>query len=883
VTSSSSQSPLGPGSRLGPYEITTQLGSGGMDEVYRATDTRLHRDVAIKVLPPTFTADPERLARFEREAQLLAQLNHPNIAAIHGLEESGGIRALVMELVEGPTLADRLAHGALPLEESLAIARRIAQALEEAHQKGIVHRDLKPQNVKASVDGKVKVLDFGLAKAMDPVGGAAGTPSQLAQSPTLTLGATAQGVILGTAAYMSPEQARGLPVDKRADIWAFGVLAFEMLTGQTAFAAATVTDTLAAVLTREIDWSALPATVPPALRRLLRRCLERDPRNRLHDIADARIVLAEIERGDADFAEHPSGEPGRGGALGARGWVAVAIVASLAGAAIGRWVAPAPRSADSAGSAPRYVRLTNETGYVHSARFTPDGESVVFGEAQVGAPVRLFSSLATSPGARRFDLPSADVVGISRDSRMALLLDRRHEGSWLRVGTLAQASLAGGAVRPMAERAYDAAISPNGDSFAIVRQVGAVQRLEYPLGTVLYETSGWISSPRISRDGRRVAFADHPIRGDDQGYVSVAEGRGSVLRVSGLTNFLHGVVWSADGEEVLASHGNVDAGTYFREYRLNGEARDLLSSPGFMRIHDVSADGRLLLTADAYEVATEGRLATGAGAVDHYASWVGESFAGISDDGRLAAGQSGALGEDNEYQAFYRSSEAASGAPPVMVGSGSALGLSPDGEWVFVANALSDRSILRAEPTRAGETRRFDLGDLVPNTSATGRLTATRDGRRVSFLAAREGELERGYVFDLEGDGAPRPVTGAGASRLLLSPSGDRVVALDAEAVLRLYDVEGGAVVAVSGVRAGEVPVAWSSNGDAIFVWDRTMPVRVDRLDLATGRREPAIEWKPRDPNGMLYALLTVSTDAKYFIVRYRRGRSSLVVAELGP
>jgi len=274
-----------------------------MGEVYRATDTKLRREVAIKVLPDAFTQDAERLARFEREAQVLAQLHHPHIASIFGLEESSGVRALVMELVEGPTLADRLKDGPLSIEESLSIARQIAEALEEAHEKGIVHRDLKPQNVKAPRDGKVKVLDFGLAKAMDQAATASGSdPSRsptLINSPTLTsVQGTQLGMILGTAAYMAPEQARGGSIDRRADIWAFGVVLYEMLTGRSLFGADTVSDTLAGVLKSEIDLSKLPAGTPAAVRELLRRCLERNPKNRLRDIGDARLVLAETKHED---------------------------------------------------------------------------------------------------------------------------------------------------------------------------------------------------------------------------------------------------------------------------------------------------------------------------------------------------------------------------------------------------------------------------------------------------------------------------------------------------------------------------------------------------------------------------------------------------------
>jgi eukaryotic-like serine/threonine-protein kinase len=280
------------GTRLGPYEITAKLGEGGMGEVYRATDSKLKREVAVKVLPAAFTEDPARLARFEREAQLLAQLQHPNIAAIYGLEESSGVHALVMELVEGPTLAERLAAGPLQFAEALRIARHIAEALEEAHDKGIIHRDLKPQNIKAAPDGKVKLLDFGLAKALDPAGGAVAPDS--ANSPTMTgPPGSAPGVILGTAAYMSPEQARGGAVDKRADIWAFGVVLYEMLTGERLFQGESSLDTLAAVIGKELDLARLPGATPARLRELLRHCLERNPKNRLHDMADARLELEE--------------------------------------------------------------------------------------------------------------------------------------------------------------------------------------------------------------------------------------------------------------------------------------------------------------------------------------------------------------------------------------------------------------------------------------------------------------------------------------------------------------------------------------------------------------------------------------------------------------
>src|SRR5213596_3611536 len=302
---------LAAGGKLGPYEILAPLGAGGMGEVYRARDNRLCREVALKVLPAAMANDAERMARFQREAQMLASLNHPNIASIYGLEESGGVRALVMELVEGPTLAERIATrargdsagaglapsarahqaGPLPLEEALGIAKQIAEALEAAHERGIIHRDLKPANIKVTEGGAVKVLDFGLAKAFNPQDSAANLNEN--NSPTLGIAATQAGAIVGTAAYMSPEQTRGKPVDKRTDIWSFGCVLYEMLAGQRAFAAETVSDTIAAILGRDPDWQALPVATPTKILDLLRRCLQKDAKLRLHDIADARIEIEE--------------------------------------------------------------------------------------------------------------------------------------------------------------------------------------------------------------------------------------------------------------------------------------------------------------------------------------------------------------------------------------------------------------------------------------------------------------------------------------------------------------------------------------------------------------------------------------------------------------
>ena len=370
---------LTPGTRLGVYDITAAIGEGGMGQVYRATDARLKRQVAIKVLPPSLAVDADRLARFQREAEVLASLNHPNIAAIYGLEESGGMTALVMELVEGDDLSQRIARGAIPLDDALPIAKQIAEALEAAHEQGIIHRDLKPANIKVRGDGTVKVLDFGLARAMDP---AAASGANVANSPTLTAHATALGMIMGTAAYMAPEQAKGKTVDRRADIWAFGVVLYEMLAGRAAFAGDTVTDIIAAVVTREPDWTALPAATPASIRRLLARCLERDPKRRVRDIGDVRLEIDEaIARGSSDArpAESVTG-PARSGTW-QTGKLAWAVLGGALGAALAAglaWSGVWPRTRPSESHPLRVSIVHTEGSEVAAPAISPDGRRIAY-------------------------------------------------------------------------------------------------------------------------------------------------------------------------------------------------------------------------------------------------------------------------------------------------------------------------------------------------------------------------------------------------------------------------------------------------------------------------------------------------------------------------
>ena len=376
------------GSRLGHYDVTALIGEGGMGQVYQATDTKLNRQVALKILPEAFATDPDRLARFQREAQVLASLNHPNIAQIHGIEESEGTRALVLELVEGPTLADRIAKGPIPVDEALPIAKQIAEALEAAHEAGVIHRDLKPANIKVKDDGTVKVLDFGLAKALDTA-----PASDPDQSPTLTAAATQMGVIMGTAAYMSPEQARGKPVDKRADIWSFGVVLYEMLTGQRAFQGEDVSLTLASVMKSDVNVATLPPDLPANVRTVLRRCLEKDASQRIRDIGDVRLAMAGVFETPVSAAAEPTA------AQQVQVWqrpvavVAIVAVAVLITAlAVSTMMRPEPITANLVSFAivPPDTAPLRITSITRDITISLDGTQVVYAATSVGTGPQLY-------------------------------------------------------------------------------------------------------------------------------------------------------------------------------------------------------------------------------------------------------------------------------------------------------------------------------------------------------------------------------------------------------------------------------------------------------------------------------------------------------------
>jgi hypothetical protein len=854
---------IAPGTRLGPYEILAPLGAGGMGEVWRARDTTLDREVALKFLPASFADDAERLARFDREAKVLASLNHAGIAAIYGFHEHDGHRFLAMELVPGVDLAERLRSGRLSVAEAIDVALQIAEALEAAHERGVVHRDLKPANVKLTPDGKVKVLDFGLAKALDAAASSGGA-RDASTSPTITSLGTVSGVILGTAAYMSPEAARGRTVDKRADIWAFGCILYEMLSGKLAFPGETVSDTMAAVLTREPDGAALPAPTSPRLRELLARCLRKDPKERLRDIGDARLELREATRADRSFEAAPaaaSKTPLRWtyGALGL-----VTIVAALAGLLAGR------RAIDT--RPPVFRPLTTGNGVVYSARFTPDGATVIFGAAFEGHPLALYSMRADGVESRPLDVPGADVAGISRDSRLALLIGRRHEGSWLRTGTLAHVALTGGTPRELLEDTFDADISPDGNQFAVVLGDGGEQVLQYPIGKEVFRTHGWVGQPRIAPDGRRVAFVDHRIWGDDLGEIKMLGADGKVERLAPEQQYTQGLCWSRDGKTVWYSNADDFAGGQVYAVEPGGAPRLMARVPYLLRVQDVAADGRVLLLIDDTWATLAGQLA-GDASERIYSFWSNDTVAGIADDGSSYAGTDNAV-VNGDYTVFFRRGE----SPPVRLGPGLAVGVTPDAKSVLATTMAGSPRGLTLLPVGPGQPRPLDLDGVSYRGLAGQPVQFSRDGRRFAFVGGKEGEERAAWVLDLA-DGVPRKASPEGATGAIISPDGTKVVVGDP--VRGMYVVSSAGNAPVPGAPRQDVPLGWMADGSAVLSWDKTLPPRIFKTDLLGGRRELFRELRPVDPIGTVYAWLFVSPDGRYYLQRCRRMRSSVVLMTL--
>jgi eukaryotic-like serine/threonine-protein kinase len=812
-------------SRIGVYELQVLLGKGGMGEVYRARDTRLGRDVAIKILPERFKVDPERVGRFEREGKLLAALNHPNIGTLYGVEEADGKKALVLELVDGVVLADRIDSGPLPLKEALPIARQIADALDAAHEKGIVHRDLKPRNVGLTRDGIVKVLDFGLAKLVT------GDDAEQHKSDgeISTAGGTEEGAIRGTAAYMSPEQARGFPVDKRTDIWAFGCVLYEMLTGRRAFPGATYSDTVTRVLEYEPDWTALPASTPPNIVRLLERCVEKEAKRRLRDIGDARIELDDALGTERSPAAATRAQPIH------RRWRALAIAAGVmlpAGIAAALWLAQPVHAS--------FEQLTFHRARIGGARFVSSGAAVVYSEASQGDALEISRlDFADSPLSRPLNYPVRSEVLAARAGELALSLNRRFVIGERFVGTLAIAPLGGGTPRETEENIEEADWDAAGTQLAVVRASDGLTQssIEFPIGRVLYKTNHSIRFLRVSPDGQRLAFVEEALARGVGGHLGIVDLNGKVTELTRDWDSVRGLAWSAGGHEIWYAAGAARSNRALRAVTLDRKERLVLDAPGSLTLWDITADGRVLLSRDEERRAV---VAVRPGeTIERDLSLFDDSgLVAISADGKwVLCGDRGFV--------FLRATDGS--APLQLLEDGLADDISPDGKEILAT--IEAGHTLVVVPKGTGNPRR------LPKLEGFDVYRGAKwfpDGRRVLFTGSETGKDSRSYVQDVNG-GLPKPLTPEDTRGLAISPAGDMVAVVGGQPEeMSIWPMTGGQPRKVSGFKQDDRPVAWSSDGRSMWVFRRgEVPGNIYQLDLTSGERRLWKSLVPPDSAGV--------------------------------
>jgi eukaryotic-like serine/threonine-protein kinase len=830
------------GTRLGPYEILSPLGAGGMGEVYRARDTRLGREVALKTLPEEFSADPERLRRFEQEARSASALNHPNIVTIFDIGREGTISYLAMELVDGTSLRDVIESRPMATKKLLAIAAQAADGLSAAHEKGIVHRDLKPENLMVDRAGRVKILDFGLAKLLP-------SSSDSGDDVTVSLAErTSEGTILGTVGYMSPEQASGKTVDFRSDQFSLGAIVYEMATGRRAFRGATPVETLSSIIRDDPPpiRHAAPS-VPTPLLWVVDRCLAKAPHDRYGSTRDLARDLANLRESASQTSAGAPGGPSanrsfrtlttrKALALAAGGALVLAAAAFLAGS----------RSASPA--TPVFSQLTFRRGRVLAARFAPGGDSIVYGGAWEGKPFEIFSTRGAGTDSRRL-VESADLLSISRTGEMAIRVNPRVVGGFIYSGTLARADLSGGAPREVLERVFEADWTPDGKDLAVSRQTEKGFALELPPGKQLFSTPGWIGQPRVSPDGALVAFIHHPVSGDDRGDVVVVDRGGKSRVLSAGSTSAQGLAWRPDGREVwfTATETGTLRGIY--AVTLSGRVRVVDRMAASLMLQDIAPSGRVLLTRTDLPVSL---VVHPEGAPRELnLTWLDASILhDIAPDGKTVVFSEAGQGGGPNCSVFLRRVDQ---PQAIRLGDGWAEGLSPDGKSVLAINPVKKSSLL-IYPVGPGSIREIEHSGIADECWAQW----LPDGKRILFAGRAAGRGMRIYVQGIAG-GEPRAITPEGIAvrqiespGVSVSPDGRWVAVGSPAEALTLYPVESGEPRVVPGVQARETAVGWSGNGSALYVSPTDeVPARVVRIEIFDGRRTPFRDLAPSDPAGV--------------------------------
>jgi eukaryotic-like serine/threonine-protein kinase len=868
------------GKTISHYKITGKLGGGGMGVVYKAEDSRLHRTVALKFLAEDSAKDPAALERFRREAQAASGLNHPNICTIYDIGEEGGSAYIVMEFIEGQTLKHRIEGKSMRLAEVLDLVAQIADALNAAHAQGIIHRDIKPANIFVTPSGQAKVLDFGLAKYT-----AEGqSKHDAAVSDTLPTVASAHlltspGSAVGTIAYMSPEQAMGEELDRRTDLFSLGLVLYEMATGRPAFSGSTSAAVFDGILHRTpVPPSQLNPQLPPRLAEIIDKALEKDPKLRYQTASDLRVDLQRLARSSdshssaiATVPENASGPAASPETHGPGSWSVIALVSAVVALALiaGAYLFGKHEGLASSITPPTYHQLTFRGGTIRMARFAPDGKNIVYSAAWEGNPVELLVTRPDSPESRPFGLSKAEVLSISPEGEMAVLLNSHNVDPYINEGTLARVPLGGGAPREVLEHVQWADWSKDGTNFAVVREFGGLSRLEYPIGKVLYQTGGWLSHPRVSPSGNEIAFIEHPVRRDDAGSIAVVDLSGKKKTLSTGWETAWGCGWSPNGTEIWFSSTRLGYGRYLSAVTLSGKERLLAREPGTLTLQDIAKDGRVLITRDVPRVGMVGMAAGSSKERD--LSWLDWSAPkDLSPDGKkLLFTESGEAGGEN-YSSYLRGTD---GSPAVRLGDGVSFALSPDQRWVLSGVPRSPVQFTLL-PTGAGESK-----DLTHD--QINRLWAHwfPDGKRLLFSGDEPGKGVRLYLQDLNG-GSPKAITseGVNGSLVAVSPDGKQVAMVGPDQIPALLTVDSGEIHPIPGLAAGEAPIAWSDDGRSLYVYRLgEVPATVNRLDLATGRKQLWKQLVPPDVSGVTdISSVLITPDGKNYVYEYGRTLSDL-------
>jgi Tol biopolymer transport system component len=847
------------GQKIGPYEVAGQIGAGGMGEVYRARDPRLGRDVAIKVLPASFSSDSDRLQRFAQEARAAAALNHPNILAIFDIGEDNGAPYVVSELLEGETLRDRLRSGALSPRKAIEFALQIAHGLAAAHEKGIVHRDLKPENLFITHDNRVKILDFGLAKLTRPE-----ESSSSGDAPTMQV-ATDPGVVMGTVGYMSPEQVRGKPADHRSDIFSFGSILYEMLSGKRAFHGDSPADTMSAILKEDPpDLSETARNIPPALQRIVNHCLEKNPGQRFQSAGDVAFnleSLTEISGTSRKSELYPVAAAARQRRL-LPAVLGVAVVACAGAYFLG---------AGGTASTSSFHRLTFRRGTIAHARFAPDGQTIVYDAALEGKPLELYTTRSESTDSRPFGLNRTQLLSISGAGEMAVGLNAHSHGAFLQSGTLARVPLAGGAPREMLENVQNADWSPDGSELVIIHggTPGQPNRLDFPVGTTIYDPQGWASHVRFSPRGDLLAFLDHVPNGDD-GRVVVVDRKGNTKTTSPFFSSVQGVAWAKGGKEVwfTASPGGAARALYAMD--LSGKERIVLRVPGTLTLQDISREGRVLLCLDN---AKFGMIALPPGEkTEKDLSWFDWSVASdISADGKTAVFSETGEAVGARYGIFTRNTD---GSAAVRLGDGSGGTLSPDGKLVAVQDNGSPAQI-QLLPTGAGQPRR-----LTNDSLRHFRAAWLPDGSGLVFIGAAAKRPSRTYWTDLSG--ATHPITPEGVTGLTVTSDSKYLLATDRQGKNMLYPLQGGDSKPLPLVlEPDDFVLRFEREGQSLMVAKQGVPARIIRRFLDNRPAQVLDVIVPSDPAGIVELRnFQLSADGKSYIYSYYRVLSDLWIVD---